>query len=310
MERYESELRDKWNSINYYAGGSIQLAIEHPLDWFVRYAAPEQKSVVIVTDNPVDNITSSKSIEAVCNQRKDGKYAVSFTLIDSQQEDVFITMSGDIIQFSNAEYADAAMKKVIKRYAAWMKLLDHKNSALLSINAQKGLIGELLFLKEKMDLGMNASEAVAGWGGPDGADQDFSYSDGWYEIKVTGASSDSVSISSIEQLDSNQEGELVIFRIDKCVPTKVGAFTLYRLVHLIFDMLHREEDILNAFILKLGAAGYIDMLEYDKQTFALSAKQAYQVNDSFPRLVRRGVPSEIINAEYQLSIQSITSWAK
>ena len=98
MENSERELREKWNSINYYAGGSLQLSIDHPLEWHVRYASPEQKSVVIVSDNPVNNIASSKSIEAECNERKDGRYAISFTLVNRSQEDVFITMSGDIME--------------------------------------------------------------------------------------------------------------------------------------------------------------------------------------------------------------------
>ncbi|MFQ9597636.1 MAG: hypothetical protein ACLRZG_07620 [Streptococcus sp.] len=38
---------------------------------------------------------------------------------------------------------------------------------------------------------------------------------GWYEIKSTGASSSEISISSVEQLDRDDEGELVIYRIDK-----------------------------------------------------------------------------------------------
>ena len=310
MGKYEIELRNKWNSINYYSGGSLQLSIDHPLEWYVRYVTSEQKSVVIVTDIPISNIASSKSIEVACNRRKDGRYAISFTLMDSHQEDVFITMSGDIIQFSYAEHAAVAMKRVLKRYAAWMKLFDNKNSALLSINAQKGLAGELLFLKERIELGTKAVEAVEGWGGPYGADQDFSYDDGWYEIKVTGAASASISISSIEQLDSSEEGELVIFRIDKCVSTHRGAFTLYKLVHTLFDILRKEGNVLNDFVLKLGAAGYIDMQDYDKQSFVFTSKQAYQVNGTFPRLVRRDIPTEIVNVEYQLSIPSIVAWAK
>lgn len=150
MNTYEEELRTKWNGINCHDGGSIQLAVEHPLDWFVRYATADHKSIVIVSETPADKITSSKSIEAACNKRKDGKYAVSFTLMNREQEDVFITMSSDIIEFSRYEKrSEESLKKVLRRYAAWLKLLDHKRSALMSSNAQKGMIAELLFLKEK-----------------------------------------------------------------------------------------------------------------------------------------------------------------
>ena len=310
MENSERELREKWNSINYYSGGSLQLSIDHPLEWHVRYASPEQKSIVIVSDNPVNNIASSKSIEAACNERKDGRYAISFTLVNRSQEDVFITMSGDIIEFSRVERADAALKRVVKRYAAWLKLLDHKHSAMMGDNAQKGLIGELLFLKEIIEAGMNPADAVAGWVGPDGADQDFVYETGWHEVKTTGASSASVSISSIEQLDCNDSGELVVFRIDKCAPGQPGAVTLFKMVHTVFEMLSADTGAFDNFVNKLGAAGYIDMKEYDKQTYVCSDKKTYWVNETFPKLSRNNVAEEIINAEYQISLSGLGEWKK
>lgn len=311
MNTYEAELRGKWKSINYYDGGSLQLAIKHPLDWFVRFASRGCKSLVIVSDVPADKIQSSKSIEASCNIRKDGRYAISFTLLNAAQEDVFITMSSDIIEFSQWETGrKEALRKVLRRYAAWMKLLDHKNSAVLGSNAQKGLIAEIMFLKETIESGTDPHLALQGWMGPDGGDQDFVYDEVWYEIKATGAASPSVSISSIEQLDGPSPGNLIVYRIDKCAPTAIGAITLYRLVHTVIDSLRDYPAAQEAFILKLGTAGYIDMLEYDKQFFAVSSKREYEVKNNFPKLARGNIPSEIINAEYQLDLPSIEPWGK
>lgn len=309
MNTFEEELRTKWNGISFHEGGSLQLAIDHPLDWFVRYATGDHKSIVIVSEIPVDKIVSSKSIEAACNKRKDGKYAVSFTLMNREQEDVFITMSSDIIEFSRFEkQSEDSLKRVLKRYAAWLRLFDHKRSALMNTNAQKGLIAELLFLKEKIERGMMPSEAVVGWVGPDGADQDFVYEDAWHEIKATGASSSKVKISSIEQLNNPDRGELVVFRIDKCAPAKPGAVTLYSMVHRLIRIMSSSESAIDDFILKLGSAGYIDMNEYDKDKFSVSEKQTYIVNDSFPRITREMLPVEIVNAEYDLDLPCLDPW--
>ena len=123
-----------------------------------------------------------------------------------------------MIRFSSTENDRArSLICVLKRYAAWLKLLQHKNSALLGVAAQKGLIGELLYLKDRIERGMPVADALAGWVGPEGADQDFVYEDGWHEIKTTGAESAKVTISSAEQLDSAQSGELVVMRVDRCV---------------------------------------------------------------------------------------------
>ena len=286
------------------------MSVNHPIEWYVRYATPENKSVVIVSQKAIKKIDSSKCIDATCNQRKDGKYAISFTLMDKKQEDVFITMAGDIIEYSNVETDDIALLKVLLRYNAWLKLLDHKSNAVLGSNTQKGLIGELLFLKEKIDNGMSPSVALSGWVGPEGADQDFVYADCWHEIKSTGASSAEISISSVEQLDRNDEGELIVYRIDKCAPDQPNSFTLYGLVHEVIDLISRHGENPDELILKLGSAGYIDMKEYDKQHFSISSKQIYAVNDSFPRIRRSHIPVEITNATFQIDIPSIKSWEK
>lgn len=310
MNGKENELREKWNIINYYSGGSLKLSVKHPLEWYVRYATSENKSVVIVSKKAMKKLNSSKCIDATCNQRKDGKYAISFTLIDRKQEDVFITMAEDIIQYSNVETDDSALLRVLRRYNAWLKLLDHKSNAALGSNIQKGLIGELLFLKEKMESGMLSSVALDGWGGPEGADQDFVYADCWYEIKSTGVASSEISISSVEQLDRKDEGELVVYRIDKCAPEQPNSFTLYGLVHEVIDLISQQGENPDELIFKIGSAGYIDMKEYDKQHFSMSSKQVYIVNDSFPRIRRSDIPTEITNTEYWINIPSIKSWEK
>lgn len=311
MNNYEQELRDKWNNINYRQGGSLQLGITHPLEWHVGYFSSEAKSIVIVSDDPVNKIESSKSIQASCKPRKDGRFATSLTLISREQEDVFVTMCVDLIGFSGDETnRKQSLLKVLKRYAAWHKLLQHNNSALLGSAAQKGLIGELLYLKEKVEKGMGPLDAIVGWVGPDGADQDFVYDDGWHEIKTTGASSSGITISSVEQLDNVEKGELIINRIDKCAPAQAGAFTLYGLVHQIINTIRSYPDALDTFIIKLATAGYIDMKEYDQQKFVFASRQIFDVNESFPRIRRKDLPVEIMNTTYVLSIPSLITWQK
>lgn len=73
MNDYEQELREKWSNISYQQGGSLELGIQHPLEWHVGYFSPEAKSIVIVSDEPVSKIESSKSIQASCMPRKDGR---------------------------------------------------------------------------------------------------------------------------------------------------------------------------------------------------------------------------------------------
>lgn len=311
MNDYEQQLRRKWDEINYYNGGSIQLTLNHPLEWHVGYFTETKKAIIIVSDDPVQNIESSKSIDAACKPRQDGRYAISFCLLTQEQEDVFITMCGDMIRYSSTEtHPHQALKKVLQRYKQWCQLLEHQKSVLMGSSAQKGLIGELLYLKENLEKVAKASDVLAGWVGPNGADQDFVYSNGWHEIKTTGLSSSEVAISSIEQLDSDDHGELVVMRVDKCAPAKPGAFSLFSLVHQIAFMLNGETEPLESFVCKLNCVGYIDLPIYDEQKYLFSSQQCYTVSNGFPRLRRGVLPAAILNGSYTLSLPSIQPWVK
>ena len=103
------------------------------------------------------------------------------------------------------------------------------------------------------------------------------------------------------------EGICVDFR---CAPAQSGAITLYKVVHDVISRLVHNPGLVDVFVLKLASIGYIDMQEYEKIHFVISAKQYYVVNDTFPRLTRSNVPTEITNAEYQIDLPSIASWSR
>ena len=311
MGSYDAELRGSWDRIDCHDGGALQIPLPHPLEWHVRYAGENQKSLVAVSDIAAGELPSSRAIEAACRQRRDGRYALSFTLLNRAEEDVFITMAGDMIAFSSDAASPAdAVQRVLRRYAAWVRLFERRQSELLGIHAQKGLLGELLFLKEVIEGGHPMLEAVAGWAGPDGADQDFFYDDGWHEVKAVGAAAQGVSISSVEQLDHPMAGELVVFRIDACVPQHNNAATLYQTVSALEKMAVSIPGAAETLFLKLAAAGYVHREEYDQQHFFVSAQQRYAVTENFPRMRRAGLPREVVNISYQLDLPSLAPWEK
>lgn len=101
MVSYDAALRDAWDRIDCHDGGALLIPLPHPLEWHVRYAGENQKSLVAVSDIAAGELPSSRAIEAACRQRRDGRYALSFTLLNRTEEDVFIAMAGDMIAFSS-----------------------------------------------------------------------------------------------------------------------------------------------------------------------------------------------------------------
>lgn len=305
----EEILKEHWNNIDFFSGGSLRLGVHHPLEWYVSFVTQSSKALIIISEHEVNGLESSKSITATCNLRADGKYYISFQLVDMKQEDIFIQMCSDIIDFSStAKNNRSAIELVSNRYLQWRRLMEKKSEGILSSDQRKGLIGELKFLQEKLLISDNYIGTVAGWVGPEGADQDFVYNQIWHEVKTTGLSSDSVTINSIEQLGNNNQGYLYIYRIDKCAPEAEGAITLRKLVNNILSMI--ESDLVATVLLmaKLNYAGYIDLELYDKYPYKCFGFDKYDVDAEFPRLRREDVRSEITNCTYSLSITAIDGW--
>ena len=311
MNNTEQILRDSWANIDYFTGGSLQLCIEHPLSWYASYVSMHQRALNILSKYAMAEIEPSKSINTVCNKRKDDKFFISFQLLENTQEDVFVSMCSNLIEYSSVALSEEdAIKRVEKRYKQWRRLMERKNSDILSDEARKGLIGELLYVKAKLEGGCEPRQTLDGWVGPQGAPQDFCYDEMWREIKTTGVASDKVCIHSFEQLGTgNDVGELIVYRIDACAPEHADAFTIRMLIKDVMALLPDDEckDIL---ISKLADVGYIDLEQYDRYFYVYSSFVTYTVNDSFPRITRETTRTEIVKCEYTLSIPTLERWKK
>jgi len=99
-------------------------------------------------------------------------------------------------------------------------------------------------------------------------------------------------------------------RIDKAAPDKAGALSLNYAVRQISCKLTDASDALDLFRSKLSTYGYIDLQEYSEQKYSFSGSQRYGVNDTFPRLTRQNVPTQIESLHYELSLPSLTDWLK
>lgn len=305
-------LQKQWDGIDHYSGGFLRIDTEHPLEWYIGYLSINQKALLLISNEDMGNVDSSKSMAVKRGHREsDNRWTLTFELLREEQQGVFVNLCCDIIEYSrSASNSKEALELVIKRYKQWNRLLEYQRKGLMDEGMRKGLIGELIYLRQRIENGTRALVAVQGWTGPDGGDQDFVYSDGWHEIKTVGLSATIVSISSLEQLDSADEGELVIMRVDKCAPGKKGAFSLNEMVGAVSKLLRDDPDALTLLEAKLSKYGYIDLPDYSEQKYFYSGCQAYLVDSKFPRLIRGYLPVQIAAVQYTLSILGLKNWER
>lgn len=140
-------LHKKWNSIDFYDGGYIQIEAEHPLEWYAGFKEIDQKTLLMITGAEPALLPASKSILVSKGRRTDGRWTLSLTLMRAEQESVFETLCADIITYSQTDDGeDSALNLMVKRYKQWNKLLEHQRKSLMDENSRKGLLGELVVM--------------------------------------------------------------------------------------------------------------------------------------------------------------------
>ena len=127
----------------------------------------------------------------------------------------------------------------------------------------------------------------------------------WSEIKATSIASDAVTISSIQQLDCSDNGNLIVYFMDKTSSKGQLTISLPKMITRIKVLLSAQ--YYDEFSCKLAKNGYFDKdaEHYESYCYRLAEKRTYIVDSTFPRLIRNNIPAEIANARYELSLTAI-----
>ena len=247
---------------------------------------------------------SSSDVIAV-EQYKDGDFlTLRFSLENNELLEYFCTFCQDLLDSVKVTSDDETAYHTLRsRYYSWRQLFRPDNARLTEAESM-GLIGELLFLKEYMIPERGIDVALDSWMGPEKTHKDFSDQQDWFEVKTINFGKESVRISSIEQLDSDIDGTLVIYELEKMSPSFEGI-RLNQLVNSIIALLvntHQRE----TFMAKLQLFGFDFSNEYDNLVFALKNQYMYRVEkENFPRLHRDLLPDAITRAQYELLLTEI-----
>ena len=307
-----TDLSNAWAAIVPQAGQTIGRRADdsHPLDFFISYDENHNMQMMLVSDHLPSVPASSVQIAVRANPRHDGKYALCFSLSDDSLKEQFVSLCWDMMDCTYHITSRASgVKKAIKRFCMWQKLFAEPKNKKLSDDEVKGLIGELCVLKQIALPSYPEHTALSGWIGPLGSDRDFEMAEKWLEVKAVSLSKDTVSISSLDQLDIDSDGELCIVRIERASPDAIGSFSLNTLVKEIREGLE-DWDSGTIFDSRIASAKYNPSDPRSDDTYMLHEIEIYGVDQDFPRIRRSQMPVGIANAKYELSITGIQNWRK
>jgi len=229
---------------------------------------------------PESGIKSVAGIEVNQYQNEDFN-TLQFSLTYNNNKELFFTFCEDIIETTRiVSDKKKAYRTILDRFYSWKKMFSVSKN-LLSESEIMGLIGELLFLRDFLFEKYGKGEALKSWSGQELTHKDFSYNDMWYEVKAIHSGKDSVKISSLEQLQSKIEGELIVYSLEKMSASydgiKINTLALNILNSLEFDA---QKDL---FLGSILAQGFTFNENYDDLVYSLISMTRYLVNSDFPK---------------------------
>lgn len=231
-------------------------------------------------------------------------------LLDNDLKDIFSLFIQNILEeIENSVTESEAITTTLNVVSKWKKLFDKINFNGLSLEQQKGLIGELLFLNTLLNNGKIAANAVNAW---TGAEQDFQAKDFTLgsvgiEIKFTSSKQPRIKVSNERQLDAENLSELFLV-LYSTEAVKDNGFSLNSIVEQTRKAISTDEErsIFNA---KLQLNGYFDEdKEHYGRMYSLKKTFAFTVTSDFPKIVKNQLPLGIYDTSYSIEISAVESF--
>lgn len=239
--------------------------------------------------------------------KKEEETVLRISLDKKELLECFCTFCQDLLDSTIAVIDDnTAYKSICSRYYSWRQLFKPNKSCMSEFEIM-GLIGELLFLKQYLFPYKDIDLSLDSWCGPEKTHKDFSFNDEWYEIKSISFGKESVKISSIEQLDSDIDGHLCVFTLEKMSPSFNGI-NLNKLVIEIMDLLENISQR-ELFIDKLKLYNFDFSQDYERNVYLMKDYSSYLIKDNnFPRISKKMLPNAITRVSYEIQLTEIEQY--
>ena len=251
-------------------------------------------SIVFKTKEKSLHLPQSEFLKVDYAQNKDGEFLTTLETKADEYSDVLYIFAIDLVRYvENVDIESAAVKRIQARYSQWKGLFSSSHEKM-PIETQRGLLGELLFLKDYMFTNFTYEEAIAAWSGAKKTSKDFAFSKYWYEVKTAKSTASEITISSVAQLSGPLPGQLVVYRLDEIAPTYENpkAATILEVARAIYKQISSDMDVVREFFERLSMLKFpLQLLLTDSkdaenrfEKFIVEGPNFYNVGDDFPRI--------------------------
>lgn len=231
----------------------------------------------------------------------EGRNSYCLTLCERSHMDLFETLCRDVVGAAEAaEDLQSALQRAVHRTMRWHHLLRGGGRGL-SIEEQRGLVGELALLRELV-AEVGAMAAAEAWRGPEESAKDFELPGLYFECKARrSAAHPKVRISSEVQL-MEIPGARLFLRVQD-IDTALDDNGMNLTQHVdqtsaLFDCDFFAHDLWERRL--LGTGYEPEEVEIDR-TWHLGTVRMFEVREGFPRLVPP-LPTGVEGIEYGIRL--------
>lgn len=306
---------DPWTGLEPPASAEIinakRVDGKHPWNFFWARSV-DRKCLLILqcsaASAPKGKLPKLKGIEvALSEPESGGSVMVSLKLTDNQHRDIFHRLCLDIVQAASAARSEIeAGETFLARTWRWHHLLRGGSDSRLSVEEQKGLIGELLVLERYLIPLFGPADATGAWVGPTGLPKDFECGRIAIEAKARrGAARPYVAISSEHQLDASGCDALFlhIVELDAAPEDAASAFTVTDVACRIADRIAADAPaVVERFEGQLVAAGFSRDDDYSSFRWISGPHRFLHVVEDFPCIRPSMFRSGVERVRYDLSL--------
>ncbi|MET8376744.1 PD-(D/E)XK motif protein [Streptomyces microflavus] len=285
----------------------MHLSVDHPNGDRMLVISSDAHSAGVVV-RTVQHLPRTAGIEIHINAVSRLEYELKLVLKASELREVFNPLVDDVAQTASlAADASGALCSAVERYERWQNLLRTVGSTGLTADGRRGLVGELVVLRDRLLGGLPDVEVVEAWVGPLGANQDFQLPRAALEVKASTAKRpQSLRIASERQLDGTGVPALLLCLVTFDERQQGTGQSLNQVVDSIRDRL-RSSTARTRFDGLLTQAGYLPGHRelYDDHRYTVRDMRFWHVREGFPRLVEADLPEGVSDCRYHVAVANL-----
>ncbi|HLN20916.1 MAG TPA: PD-(D/E)XK motif protein [Bacteroidales bacterium] len=243
--------------------------------------------------------------DKIYDPENSGFLLLNLVLVDNQFKDVFDSLIADILA---AIINESDFKVILRNYSnrliKWQSLFERFRQQGLTPEEQRGLYGELYFMRKFLLVNSDFNNIVISWIGPEKLVRDFQFGNWSVEVKTThGNNHQKVQISSERQLDTANVDNLFLNHLSLESVQHSGE-TLNQMIDSIYEILNIDLTALNQFRNKLTDAGFFDPHRqyYSDIGYFIRQDIFYKVEHQFPRIEESDIRNGVGDVKYSIIV--------